>query len=112
MEKPALSEFKVDVGHFKMIVDFYDRKCPCWGGKHFCPCPPFVETKNCRCGAVHKMDDPKGQKPRFKPYKVNFNILSKIINNGYKCPEDKEKTCFCREFLESGNCKLNTFEKL
>ena len=107
-----LSEFRVDVGYFKMVVDFYDRKCPCWGGKYSCPCPPFVETKNCRCGSVRALEDPKGQKPRFKIYKINLSILAEIINNGYKCPEEEERTCFCKEFLESGECRLNVFEKI
>ena len=106
-----MNEFKVDVGHFKMIADFYNRKCPCWGGKHSCPCPPFVETKNCACGAVRAIDDARAQKPRFETYKVDFSILSEVINNGYECPDEKGKTCFCQEFLETGNCKLNMFER-
>lgn len=112
MVNASLSESKVDIGHFKMIVDYYERKCPCWGGKHSCPCPPFAETRNCRCGAVRAMNDPKAQKPTFETYKIDFSTLAKVINNGHICPEEKEKTCFCGEFLESGKCKLNMFEKL
>lgn len=107
-----MSEFKVDLSYFKMIVEYYGRKCPCWGGQYYCPCPPFVETKNCRCGAVKTLNDPKGQKPNYKLYKINFDVLVKVICNGYKCPKNHEKTCFCDEFLESGKCMLNMFEKV
>jgi len=107
-----LSEFRVDVGYLKTIVDFYDRKCPCWGGKYSCPCRPFLETKECRCGALRTMNDPKGRKPAFKTYKINFSVLSEIISSGYSCPEEEERTCFCKEFLDSGRCRLKVLEKI
>jgi len=107
-----LSEFKVDIGYFKMIADYYERKCPCWGGKHLCPCPPFAETKKCSCGAIRVLNDPKAQNPKFETYKVDFNTLAKVIANGHRCPEDAEKVCFCREFLDSGKCRLGMFEKI
>ena len=105
-----MSKFRVDVGYFKMVVDYYNRKCPCWGGKYFCPCPPFVETRECRCGAVRDMDDPKAQKARYKNYTISFDLLTRIVNSGYVCPEG-DITCFCEDFLETGKCKLNVFEK-
>ena len=71
-----------------------------------------METKVCRCGAVRAMNDPKGQKVRFKTYKINFGILAEVINKGYACPEERGKICFCKEFLEVGECKMNAFEKL
>lgn len=107
-----LSEFKVDVSYFRMIAEYYARKCPCWGGRYFCPCLPFVETKNCKCGAVRTLNDPKGQKPAYKTYRINFDVLADVVNNGYKCPLDSEKSCFCKEFLESGKCALNIFEQI
>ena len=109
---PSLDEFKVDVDHFRMIAEYYDRKCPCWGGKHDCPCEPFTETKKCRCGAVHPLDDPKGQTGSFKTYRINFDSLSKIVKKGHLCPENQERRCFCSEFLKVGKCKLGIFEKL
>lgn len=98
------------MGYFKMVVDYYNRKCPCWGGEYFCPCPPFVETQKCRCGAVRDTSDPKAQKARYKTYTISFDLLTKIVNNGYVCPEE-DMTCFCEDFLETGKCKLNVFKK-
>lgn len=107
----SLTEFKVDVSYFKMIADFHDRKCPCWGGKFNCPCPSLAEAKLCRCGAVRTLDDPKAQKPSFRTHAIDFQKLLKIIQDGYKCPEDEGKICFCKEFLESGKCALNVFKQ-
>lgn len=108
----ALSKFKVDVGHFKMIIDYYDRKCPCWGGEHSCPCLPFVETKKCKCGAVRDLDDPKAHKERFETYEIDFHVMSDVVNNDHKCPGEEGVTCFCEEFLESGVCRMHAFRKL
>lgn len=106
------SEFNMDIDYFKMITDYYDRKCPCWGGKYTCPCPPFVGTKKCKCGAVRALDDPKGRKSKYKTYRIDFPALVEIVERGYRCPEDDEKVCLCGEFLESGNCRLGVFSKI
>jgi len=106
-----MPELKVDLGYFKMIADLYGRKCPCWGGKYSCPCPPFLETEKCRCGAVRNLSDPKGQKATFRTYKINLEALAEIADNGYRCPKNVERTCFCREFLESGKCEANILEE-
>jgi hypothetical protein len=105
-----LSEFRVDIGHFKMIVDYYDRRCPCWSGKYTCPCLPFAETKECRCGAVRATNDPKAQNPKFSDFKIDFARLNEVIKNGRKCPK-KDEVCFCKQFLETGMCAFKIFEK-
>lgn len=110
----AIKLVKVDIGQFMMIADFYDRKCPCWGGKLTCPCPPFAETQNCKCEAVLPIgEEPKkGKTGNFKLYNINFDQVSKIIYRGYKCVGDDDLTCFCDEFMENGICKYKVFDKI
>jgi len=105
---------KVDIGHFKMIADFYERKCPCWSGEFICPCPPFAETKNCRCGAVLPIDEEpkKGETENFKLYRIDFVQLSEIIKKGYTCVGDDSVACLCDDFMEKGVCKFKVFDKI
>jgi hypothetical protein len=104
-----MGEFKIDKEYVRMITEYYERKCPCWGGKHTCPCPHFAQTQECKCGAILRATDRRAQNPKYKPYTIDFSKLNNLLKD-YKCPEDQQ-TCFCKEFLETGNCKARIFQK-
>jgi len=105
-----LTELRIDRDYLRMIVDYYDRKCPCWRGTHACPCPPFAQTKNCKCGAIRKPSDPKAQDGKYELHNVDFRKLVVLVED-HKCPSDQQ-TCFCREFLQTGNCKAKVFQSI
>jgi len=106
--------YKVDVGWFKMLTDFHDRRCPCYNGEYACPCPPFAETTECRCGAVL----PPGAEPRkdrtfnFKLYHIDFQKLSDTIEKNNTCIGDDGVTCFCDEFTAGGRCNYGVFKRV
>lgn len=109
-----LDTYKVDVGWFKMLADFHDRKCPCWGDEYACPCPNFAETTECRCGAVLILDaEPRKDRTlNFELYNIDFERIADIIRKGHTCLGDDGVTCFCDEFMVEGQCKYDVFKRV